>query len=112
MKTRQTCNSFSLLPFQEDCLLFFALFYYTFLFLKLERGGGCNPRNPPSRSANEFHLGLARIIWLEKMKVRANIEHSNEYIFIYLNVPYKFNSKFDWKLFRFLKIATVRNIYP
>ena len=27
IKTRQTCNSFSLLLFQEDCLLFFALFY-------------------------------------------------------------------------------------
>ena len=40
IKTRQTCNSFSLLPFQEDCLLFFALFYYSLLFLKFERGGG------------------------------------------------------------------------
>ena len=29
IKTRQTCKSFSLLPFQEDCLLFFALFYYS-----------------------------------------------------------------------------------
>ena len=44
IKTRQTCNSFSLLPFQEDCLLFFALFYYSLLFL-FERGG-CNSRNP------------------------------------------------------------------
>ena len=26
VKTRHTCNSFSFLPFQEDCLLFFALF--------------------------------------------------------------------------------------
>ena len=26
IKTRQKCYSFSLLPFQEDCLLFFALF--------------------------------------------------------------------------------------
>ena len=45
MKTRQTCNSFSFLPFQENCLLFFALFYYSHLFLKFERGGGggCNP---------------------------------------------------------------------
>ena len=32
IETRQTCNSFSLLPFQEDCLLFFALFYYSLLF--------------------------------------------------------------------------------
>ena len=38
IKTRQTCNSFSLLPFEEDCLLFFALFYYSLLFLKFERG--------------------------------------------------------------------------
>ena len=37
-KTRQTGNSFSLLPFQEDCLLFFALFYYSLLFLTFERG--------------------------------------------------------------------------
>ena len=47
IKTRQTCNSFSLLPFQEDCLLFFALFYYSLLFSKFDRGGGCNPCNPP-----------------------------------------------------------------
>ena len=26
-KARQTCNPFSLLPFQEGCLLFFTLFY-------------------------------------------------------------------------------------
>ena len=39
IKTRQTCNSFSLLPFQKDCLLFFALFYYSLLFLKFERWG-------------------------------------------------------------------------
>ena len=38
IKTRQTCKSFSLLPFQEDCLLFFALFYYSLLLLKFERG--------------------------------------------------------------------------
>ena len=48
IKTRQTCNSFSLLPFQKDFLLFFALFYYSLLFLKNEKGGGgCNPSNPP-----------------------------------------------------------------
>ena len=52
IKTRQTCNSFSPLPFQEDCLLFFALFYYSLLFLKFERVRGCNPRIPPSRSTN------------------------------------------------------------
>ena len=45
IKTRQTCNYFSLLPFQGDCLLFFALFYYSLLFLKFERG--LQPRNPP-----------------------------------------------------------------
>ena len=38
-KTRQTCNSFSLLPFQEDFFLFFVLFYYSLLFLKFEGGG-------------------------------------------------------------------------
>ena len=31
-KTRQTCNAFSFLPIQEDCLLFFALFYYSPFF--------------------------------------------------------------------------------
>ena len=41
-KTRQNCNSLSLLPFQENCLLFFALFY-SLLFLKFERGGGVQP---------------------------------------------------------------------
>ena len=38
IKTRQTCNSFSLLPFQEDCHIYFVLFYYSLLFLKLEKG--------------------------------------------------------------------------
>ena len=38
IKTRQTCNSFSLHHFQEEFLLFFALFYYSFLFLEFERG--------------------------------------------------------------------------
>ena len=46
IKTKQTCNSFSRLPFQEDCHLFFALFYYPILFLKFERGGA-NPVTPP-----------------------------------------------------------------
>ena len=46
IKTRQTYNSFSLLPFQEDCLLFCTLFYYSLFVLKFEMGG-CNPRNPP-----------------------------------------------------------------
>ena len=54
IKTRRTCNSFSLLTFQEDCLLFFALFDYSLLLLKGR--GGCNPRNPPSRSANECRV--------------------------------------------------------
>ena len=54
IKTRQTCNSFSLLSFQEDCLLFFALFYYSLLYLK---GGYATPVTPPPlpcRSANEI----------------------------------------------------------
>ena len=45
IKTRQTCNSFSLLPFQEDCLQFFALFYYSLLFSKGE--GGATPVTAP-----------------------------------------------------------------
>ena len=47
IKARQTCSTFSLLPFKEDCLLFFALFSYYDLFLKFERGVGLQPRNPP-----------------------------------------------------------------
>ena len=54
MKTRQTCNSFSLLPFLEDCLLFLALFYYSLSFLKFERVDGVKkpvtplpPLDPP-----------------------------------------------------------------
>ena len=49
MRTRQTCNSFSLLPFQEDCLLFFALFYCSLFFLgNVKRGGGvATPVIPP-----------------------------------------------------------------
>ena len=53
IKTRQICNSFSLLLFQEDCLLFFALCYYSLLFLKFETEGGATPVNP-SRSANSI----------------------------------------------------------
>ena len=47
IKTRQTCNTFSHLPFQKDCLLFFALFYHSLLFLKFERGGLQPPYPPP-----------------------------------------------------------------
>ena len=43
---RQTCSSLSLLPFREDCLLFFALFFTLFYFWNLKEGGGWNPRNP------------------------------------------------------------------
>ena len=39
IKTRQTCNCFSLLPFQEDCFLFFALFYSS----HFKKKGGCKP---------------------------------------------------------------------
>ena len=63
IKTRQTCNSFSLRPFQEDCLLFFALFYYPLLFLKFERGWDCNPRSPPpSRSTNDSFVGCRYMV--------------------------------------------------
>ena len=37
IKFRQTCNSFSLLPFQEDCLLFCFILLLSFIF-KFERG--------------------------------------------------------------------------
>ena len=56
IKTRQTCNSFSLLPFQEDCLLFLflsSLFYYSPLFLEIWKEG-CNPRNPPLDPPNGY----------------------------------------------------------
>ena len=46
IKTRQTCNSFSLLLFIEDCLLFFDLSYHSLLFLKFERGVA-TPVTPP-----------------------------------------------------------------
>ena len=50
IKTRQTCNYFSLLSFQEDCLLFLA-----FLIFEIWKGGDCNPCNPSSRSANDIY---------------------------------------------------------
>ena len=53
IQTSQTCNSFSLLPFQEDCLLFFALFYYSILFLKFERGIATPVTPPPLDSSME-----------------------------------------------------------
>ena len=56
IKTRKTCNSFSLLPFQEDCLLIFALFYYSLLFLKFERGGGATPYTPPPLDPPMYYL--------------------------------------------------------
>ena len=62
IKTRQTGNSFLLLPFQEDCLLFFALFYNSLLFFK-RGGGGCNPRNPPSRSTNAIDTRWICYCW-------------------------------------------------
>ena len=40
--------SLLILPFQEDCLLFFALFYYSLLFLKFERGVATPVTPPPS----------------------------------------------------------------
>ena len=53
IKTRKICNSFSLLPFQEDCLLFFLLCFITPFYFWNLKGGGCNPRRPtPFRSAN------------------------------------------------------------
>ena len=54
IKTRQTCTSFSLLPFQDDCLQFFALFYYSLLFLKFERGV-VPPCPPPPLWIRQWH---------------------------------------------------------
>ena len=45
-KTRQTCNSFSLFPFQEVCLTYFALFYYFFYFWNVRGGGVAHPVTP------------------------------------------------------------------
>ena len=39
IKTRQTCNSFSFLPFQEDCLLFFLLCFITLFYFWNLKGG-------------------------------------------------------------------------
>ena len=52
IKTILSFNSFSLLPFQEVCFFFFVLFFFSFLFLKFEKGGGVATPVPPSRSAN------------------------------------------------------------
>ena len=46
IKNKQTCTSFSLFPRQEDCLLFFALFYYSLFIFEIWKEG-CNPCNPP-----------------------------------------------------------------
>ena len=70
-KTRQTCNSFSLFPFQEVCLTYFALFYYFFYFWNV-RGGGCTPRNPPLDSPmwlkhsvviTDRHIVVGYMLW-------------------------------------------------
>ena len=58
-----TCNSFYLLPFQEDCLLFFALFYYSLLFLKFERGVATPVTPPPldpPMNQNEYTTNAKR----------------------------------------------------
>ena len=46
IKTRQMFNSFSLLPFQEDCLLFFSLLL-SFIFEILKGGGVATLVIPP-----------------------------------------------------------------
>ena len=62
IKPGQICNSFS--PFSRGLSSIFALFYYSLLFfLKFERDGGCNPHNPPSRSANVFIVSLLLCQW-------------------------------------------------
>ena len=58
-KTRKTCNSISLLPFQEDGLLFFFCFVLLLSFIFEIWKGGCNSSNPPPpRSANAIHVEL------------------------------------------------------
>ena len=47
IKTRQTCNSFSLLPFQEDCLLFFCFDLLLSFIFEIQRGGGGSTPSPP-----------------------------------------------------------------
>ena len=88
IKTRQTCNSFSLLSFQEDCLLFFALFNYSLLFLKFKRGVW-NPRNPPSRSANviasygKLYI-YALTVYFDKLQYAVPIEKVGS---VYVRIP-------------------------
>ena len=73
VKTRQTCNSFSLLPFQEDFLLFITLFHFWNL------KGGFYPPPPPSRSANALCYG-----WLGYYAVSAVFQ---SYLYTIINAP-------------------------
>ena len=94
-KIRQTCNSFSLLPFQEDCLLFFVLFYYSLLFLKFEGGGGnpCNP--PPSRSANVLKYNK---ITTKSAIYLIIVSSSREECLIHRHSPSKFEKKLTYTI--------------
>ena len=47
IKPGQICNSFSLLPFQEDCLLFLLYFITLFYFWNLKGMGGATPITHP-----------------------------------------------------------------
>ena len=63
IKTRQTCNSFFLLPFQEDCLFnFFFVLLLSFIF-EIRKGGGCDPRNPPPLDPPMIKIGQAVSYW-------------------------------------------------
>ena len=87
IKNRQTCNFFYLLPFQEDCLLFFALFYYTLLFLKFERGGVATPVTP-SRSANAHAYGdtwLIQFQFVYSLTPVSYLRYSNNIYTIFTN---------------------------
>ena len=70
INTRQTCNSFPLFLFQEDCLLIFALFYYS-LFMKFERGVATPVSPPTTRTANGMSIvpgadPISRYLWLAR----------------------------------------------
>ena len=62
INTRQTCNSFSLFLFQEDFLLIFALFYYSF-FWNLKGGSQPPFPHPPLEPPMGCQLFLERILF-------------------------------------------------
>ena len=88
-KNRQTCNYFSLLPFQEDYL-----YYYSLLFLKFEREVATPVT--PSRSAKGFknllstvHLIRLRLCEKRSLFVCIITTYSQQFVyFIVFLLPY------------------------